>query len=90
MNLGRSSIVAICAALLAACSDSPSAPKPAAPAIDRVDMFVRDTREFPGDEVEFELKRSAAGVTLAVFRPARDWRPRTVLDTIGPGAQEPD
>ena len=76
--------------LLAGCSDSTSPAPEVAPPIDRLEMFVRDTREFPGEEVEFVLKRSASGSTLTVFRPGREWRARLVLDSIGPGAEEPE
>ena len=82
--------VAICAAILTGCSDSPSPTSPDEPSIDRLEMFVRDTREFPGEEVEVVLARDATGSTLSVFRTERDWRPRLLLDSIGPGAEEPD
>ena len=80
-------LLAICFAFLG-CSDSPSSPD--RPPIDRLELFARDTREFPGEEVEVILTRGSSGSTLTVFRPGREWRPRLVLDSIGPGAQEPD
>jgi hypothetical protein len=76
------------AAVFLGCSDSPTSSAPAS--IDRLEMFVRDTREFPGEEVEFILTRSDSGVTLTVFRPGREWRERLVLDSVGPGAEEPE
>ena len=90
MNSRRHVTVAICAAFLIGCSDEPTSTSPDHPSINRLEMFVRDTREFPGEEVEFVLARSDSGSTLTVFRPAREWRPRLVLDSIGPGAQEPE
>lgn len=86
-HLWRTSLLAICVAFLG-CSDSPTSS--AEPEIDRIDMFVRDTREFPGEEVEFELRRTASGSSLKVWRPAREWRARLLLDSIGPGAEEPE
>lgn len=73
--------------LLASCSDSTSSGPEPSPPIDRLLVFVRN---WPTEYVELALTRDAAGVTLVLFHPPGDGQPRVVIDSIGPGATEPD
>lgn len=80
----------LCLVLCAAgvgCSDSPSSPAQASPPIDRLFIFARN---WPTDYVEVALIRSAGGSTTTLFRPYAPGRPRIVLDSIGPGPEEPE
>ena len=72
--------------LLASCTDSTSPRPVASPPIDRLLVFVRN---WPTDYVELALTRDAGGVTLVLFHPPGDGQPRVVIDSIGPGAEEP-
>ena len=73
--------------LLASCKDSTSPAPEESPPIDRMFIFVRN---WPTEYVELALTRDAAGVTLVLFHPPGDGEPRTVIDSIGPGAAEPE
>lgn len=57
------------------------------PPIDRLFIF---SRNWPTEEVELALIRDAGQSTLTLYRPARDGRPRIMLDSIGPGQKEPE
>ena len=85
MNPRRKFTVAICIALCIGCRDSPTSP--VSPPIDRLFIFARN---WPDDYVELSLIRDAGGSTLVLFRPYREGHPRTVIDSIGPGATEPE
>lgn len=89
MNTSRIRTIAMCAAACIGCSDSPTSPaRPTtSPPIDRLFIFVRN---WPTDYVELSLTRDAGGSTLVLFHPPGDGRPRTVIDSIGPGANEPE
>ena len=72
--------------LFLGCSDSTSPEPEVSPPIDRLLVFVRN---WPTEYVELALTRDAAGVTLVLFHPPGDGQPRIVIDSIGPGATEP-
>ena len=86
MNPRRYLAAAICVGLSIGCTDSPTAPE-VSPPIDR--LFIYATN-WPNDEVELALIREAGQSTLTLFRPGREWRPRLVLDSVGPGPDEPE
>ena len=73
------------AAFCIGCTDSPTSP--VSPPIDRLFIFARN---WPNDYVELSLIRDAGGSTLVLFRPYREGHPRMVIDSIGPGAEEPE
>lgn len=83
----------ICAACCIGCTkraepnELPASPARASvsPSIDRLLMFARD---WPREEVELALTRKPGRSTVTLFRPARDGRPRIVLDSIGPGPDD--
>ena len=86
----RALCLLICAACGIGCTHrvKPAAAPDAAvvaPAIDRLDLFVRNAAR---EAVELTLTRDARGSTVTLGRPAYDGRPAVVLDAIGPG--EPD
>lgn len=54
--------------------------------IDRLLLFTANSAE----EVELALIRNAGQTTLTLFRPARPGKPRLVVDSIGPGPEEPE
>jgi hypothetical protein len=55
------------------------------PPIDRLFVYART---WPTEEVELALIRDAGESTVTLFRPARDGRPRIVLDSVGPGPED--
>ena len=55
-----------------------------------VDRFFIFARNWPTEEVELILKRDHGATTVILFRPARDKRPRILLDSIGPVRNDPD
>ena len=74
----------ICAAFWLGCSSAePTSPDPetTAPPIHR---FLLYARNWPIEEVELAVVRDTSGSTVTLFRPARDGRPRVVLDSVGP------
>ena len=88
MRLKRLSKLLWMLPLFVSCSDSTSPARTVeSPPIDRLLIFVRN---WPTDYVELALTRDAAGVTLVLFHPPGDGQPRVVIDSIGPGATEPE
>lgn len=85
-TLRRARRLLLCTAFLIGCGDDATSPDAVSPPITRLFIFVRD---WPNDYVELALTREAVGSTLVFFRPPGDGRPRTVIDSIGPGAIEP-
>ena len=74
----------ICAAFWLGCSSSePTSPDPQSTAAP-IHRFLLYARNWPVEEVELALVRDTGGSTVTLFRPARDGRPRVVLDSIGP------
>ena len=87
MNARRCLAVAIVAAFCMGCGDdSPTAPA-VSPPIDRLFIFATN---WPTEEVEFVLIRDAGRSTAMLFRPARNGNARIMLDSIGPGPEEPE
>lgn len=84
MNPRRYLTVAVCVACIG-CDNSPTAP--VSPPIDRLFIYARN---WPSEEVELALIRNAGESTVTLFLPAREDHPRIVLDSIGPGAEEPE
>ena len=87
MRLKRLSKLLWMLPLFVSCSDSTSPGAVESPPIDRLLIFVRN---WPTEYVELALTRDAAGVTLVLFHPPGDGQPRVVIDSIGPGATEPE
>ena len=77
-------VVLICAAFWLGCSTAePLSPDPQIPD-PPIHRFLLYARNWPTEEVELALVREIGGSTVTLFRPARDGRPRVVLDSIGP------
>lgn len=76
--------VAMFSAFSVACNDAPTSAESAP--IDRLSIFVRN---WPSEYVEIDFRRSAAGNTLLMYRPPQPGVPRVLLDSVGPGTQEP-
>jgi hypothetical protein len=70
-------------ALCAGCAH-PTSPAPSP----RIDRFLLFTRNWPTEEVEFALTRNAGQSTLVLYRPAREGKPRIVLDSVGPRPED--
>lgn len=62
---------------------TPTSPEPEIPA-PPIYRFLLYARNWPIEEVELALVRDTGGSTVTLFRPARDGRPRVVLDSVGP------
>ena len=88
MNVRRYLTSAIIAACCIGCGDDP----PTSPAVSPpIDVLLLYARNWPTEEVEFELVREAGESRVTLFRPARDGNPRIVLlEKIGPVAEEPE
>ena len=79
-------MLALCASCSSATSPARVSPPLAASEIDRLLVFVRD---WPDDYVEIDFRRQAGGSTLIVYRPPQPGVPRILLDSIGPGTEDP-
>jgi hypothetical protein len=85
MHPRRYLTVAIWVACCIGCSNSPSSPARSSARIDRLFIYARN---WPTEEVELALIREGGQSTVTLFRPARDGRPRFVLDSIGPSPND--
>ena len=88
MNRTRRLALAIAAACSLGCGDAPtsSGRDIADSEIEELMIFVRD---WPDEYVEIALRRSAGQSTLLIFRPPQPGIPRILIDSIGPGAEDP-
>ena len=81
----RALYIVFCAACCFGCTHSPTSPNRASREIDRLFIFVRG---WPTGDVELILARDSGQSTVTLFHPAREGRPRIVLDSIGPVPQD--